>query len=165
MRFVARHEGRDVEVEVEPLGTGYRVRLGDRWIEADLAEAGRFVRSLRFADGSQFSLIDHRVENTHEITIAASKVKVEIIDPLSLKRRQREDERGGTGTIKALMPGRVVRILVQEGETVRKGQGLVILEAMKMENEIQAPGDGTVSGIVVTAGQTVEGGAELLHVG
>ena len=70
---------------------------------------------------------------------------------------------GSGGMIKALMPGRVTRILVQEGESVRKGAGLLILEAMKMENEIQAPADGTIDRILVTPGQTVEGGAELLH--
>ncbi|HEX6176931.1 MAG TPA: biotin/lipoyl-containing protein [Thermoanaerobaculia bacterium] len=165
MKFVARHDGHDVEIEVQRYGSGYRVRLGDRWIEADMTEAGQFVHSLRLADGTQFSLTHHREENTHEITLAATTVKIEVIDPLSLKRSRREDEGGAAGAVKALMPGRVVRIMVQEGETVRKGTPLLILEAMKMENEIQAPCEGTVSRVLVSAGQTVEGGADLLHIG
>jgi biotin carboxyl carrier protein len=164
MKFVAQHEDRTFEVEVERSGSGYRVRLDDRWIEADLVDAGGYVRSLRFEDGTQFSLIHHREGTMHEITLAGSNVAVEIIDPLALRRR-REDDAGSGGMIKALMPGRVTRILVAEGEAVRKGAGLLILEAMKMENEIQAPADGTVDRIFVTAGQTVEGGAELLHLG
>ncbi|MBK5260932.1 MAG: hypothetical protein JJE51_15185 [Thermoanaerobaculia bacterium] len=62
------------------------------------------------------------------------------------------------------MPGRVVRILVEPGAAVRKGAGLLILEAMKMQNEIQAPVDGVVDAIFVESGSTVEGGADLLHI-
>ena len=162
MRFVAQHGERTFEVEVERSGSGYRVRLDDRWIHADLVNAGGYVRSLRLEDGSQFSLLHHREGSIHEVTLAGSSVSVEIINPLSLKRR-REDDAGSGGIIKALMPGRVTRILVAEGDSVRKGTGLLILEAMKMENEIPAPADGTVDRIFVSAGQTVEGGADLLH--
>jgi biotin carboxyl carrier protein len=62
------------------------------------------------------------------------------------------------------MPGRVVRVLVAQGDAVRKGTGLLILEAMKMENEIQALADGTVQEVFVTPGQTVEAGADLMHI-
>jgi len=89
---------------------------------------------------------------------------VEIIDPLAAKRRGASAELAGSGVIKALMPGRVVRVLVEKGAEVRKGAGLLILEAMKMENEIQAPADGTVDQLFVEAGQTVEVGAELVHI-
>ena len=60
------------------------------------------------------------------------------------------------------MPGRVARLLVEEGEQVEKGKGLLILEAMKMETEIAAPKSGVVKKIAVQAGDTVEGGAELV---
>lgn len=164
MKLVARHETHDLEIEVQRLGSGYRIRIGDRWIVADLVAAGDYVQSLRLEDGRQFSLIHHREENTHEITLGGSSVKVEVIDPLSLRRKRREDEGGSGGVLKALMPGRVTRILVNEGDAVRKGMSLLILEAMKMENEIQATADGVVDRIFVTAGQTVESGAELVHV-
>ena len=81
-----------------------------------------------------------------------------------MKRKRREDELGEGGVIRAMMPGRIVRVMVGKGELVRKGSVLLVLEAMKMENEIQAPGDGTVDQIFVEAGQTVESGAELVHV-
>jgi biotin carboxyl carrier protein len=60
------------------------------------------------------------------------------------------------------MPGKVVRLLVNEGDSVEEGQGLVVVEAMKMENEIGAPKAGRVNSIAVEAGQAVEAGAELL---
>ena len=59
------------------------------------------------------------------------------------------------------MPGKVVAVLVNEGDTVDKGQGLVIVEAMKMENEVRAPNNGEVKEIRVKAGESVEAGQVL----
>ncbi len=165
MRFIARHEGLDIEVEVERHGGRYRVRIGNRSMEADLVDAGGFVRSLRLSDGTQYSLVHHREGNHHGITIGGATIQVDIIDPLAQRRKLREDEIGGGGVVKALMPGRVVRVLVNKGDVIQKGAGLLILEAMKMENEIQAPVDGVVDEILVSSGDTVEGGAELVHIG
>jgi biotin carboxyl carrier protein len=165
MKFIARYGEEQHDVEVVRHGSGYRVRLGDRWIDADLVKIGRYTHSLRLEDGTQFSLIHHRDGNTHEVSLGGTTISVEIIDPLAARRKRREDEVGSGGVVRALMPGRVVRVLVNQGEAVTKGKGLLILEAMKMENEIQAPADGVVTELYVSAGQTVESGAELLVVG
>ena len=61
------------------------------------------------------------------------------------------------------MPGRVVKVLCAPGERVERGQGLVIVEAMKMENELAAPGSGVVQTVHVEAGRTVEGGQVLVE--
>jgi biotin carboxyl carrier protein len=164
VKLIARYGDTAIDVEVQRHGRGYRVRLGDRWFVADVTDIGRYVRSLRLEDGTQFALIHHREGTVHEITLAGSTVVVEMIDPLAMRRKRREDEVGGGGVVKALMSGRVVRILVNKGDSVRKGASLVILEAMKMENEIQSPVDGTVDDVFVQAGQTVEGGADLVHI-
>lgn len=68
----------------------------------------------------------------------------------------------GPAQVKAPMPGLVVRILVQPGQAVSEGEGLVVLEAMKMENELKSAGSGTVDRILVSAGQAVEKGALLI---
>ena len=62
------------------------------------------------------------------------------------------------------MPGKVVKVLVAAGDTVQQGQGLIVVEAMKMENELKSPKDGVVSELAVTEGQAVESGAKLLVV-
>ncbi len=67
----------------------------------------------------------------------------------------------GAQTISAPMPGNILKVNVTNGQAVKKGDVLMILEAMKMENEILAPNDGTVSSVNVTAGQTVDSGAVL----
>ncbi len=164
MRFVARYAGEEIPIEVERCGTGYRVRLGDRWLIADLVNAGPYIRSLRLEDGTQLSLIHDREGTAYQISLPDSTVHVDISDPLSLKRSRREDELGEGGVIKALMPGRIIRVMVSKGDSVRKGAALLVLEAMKMENEIQAPADGLVESVFVEPGQTVEGGAELVHI-
>jgi len=164
VRFIARHDGVDIPVEVERHGNEYRVTLGDRSIVADLAAAGQFIRSLRLQDGTQLALLHHRDGTTYEISLTDAAIHVDITDPLSLKRGRREDEMDAGGVVKALMPGRIVRVLVNKGDSVTKGAGLLVLEAMKMENEIQAPTDGIVDRLFVTPGQTVEGGAELVHI-
>ena len=71
----------------------------------------------------------------------------------------------GEGTVVSPMPGRVLKVLVQEGDAITTGTPLVVVEAMKMENELVAARDGTVKKIFVTPGQTVESGARLIEVG
>jgi len=164
VKLIARHNGDEIPVEVERHGGGYVVTMGGRSVSVDLTSAGAFLYSLRLDDGTQFNLTHHRAGNTHEVSLAGSKVVVDIVDPLTLKRRSREDAGGAGGVVKALMPGRIVRVFINQGDAVRKGAGLLILEAMKMENEIVAPTDGTVDELFVNPGDTVEAGAPLLHI-
>ena len=71
---------------------------------------------------------------------------------------------GGEGVVTAPMPGKILRILVKEGEEVKTGQGLITLEAMKMENEIPAPKNGTIKKILVKEGDTVNTGDPLIEI-
>lgn len=67
-----------------------------------------------------------------------------------------------SGNLRAAMPGKVVKVLVQPGDTVKAGQGLLVIEAMKMENELRAPAGGKIAAISVREGQAVEAGQELV---
>lgn len=69
----------------------------------------------------------------------------------------------GPAPIVAPMPGLIVRVSVKAGDVVRAGHGVVVMEAMKMENELRAPADGTVRAVLVQAGQAVEKGAVLVE--
>lgn len=79
------------------------------------------------------------------------------------KRRVAREGNGPAGPVQitAPMPGRVVKLLVPEGTAVTRGDGIIVLEAMKMENELKAPRDGVVASVLVEEGQGVEGGALL----
>ena len=67
--------------------------------------------------------------------------------------------------VKTSMPGRIIKVLVKEGESVKEGQAVLILEAMKMQNEIKAPHSGRIIRIIPRAGESVETGALLFFVG
>ena len=162
MKLIAIHDGKAISVEVERIGSGYRLRTDGDWMRVDLTAANAFVHSLTFEDGRQARLGHRRTGNVHEVSFGNRTVHVEIHDPLAMKRARREDAGGGSGQVRAIMPGRIVRILIAEGQEVRKGGGLLILEAMKMENEIPAPCDGRVVKLHVEEGQTVENGALLI---
>ena len=163
MKLMAMIEGTEVAVTVERTGAGYEVRVGERVFEADLVSANEFARSLRFADGSQF-LIGHSLEGRrHEVSFGNRIVHVDLRDPLALRRGGSESE-GAAGTLRAIMPGRIVRVHSSRGDVVAKGAALLVLEAMKMENEIVAPADGVITEVFVEEGQTVENGEPLVSI-
>ena len=71
---------------------------------------------------------------------------------------------GGSGRVDSPMPGKVLKLLVAVGDTVKEGQGVIVVEAIKMENELKAPCDGVVGSVLVAEGQTVDTGACLITV-
>lgn len=89
--------------------------------------------------------------------------EAQVMDPR--RRALRIANGGGASSLKTQMPGRIVRLLVAEGEAVKKGQPVLVIEAMKMENELKAPQDGVVSRIHVKEGDVVEARAQLLDLG
>ncbi len=162
MRFIAKHESGEIAVEVERYGSGYLVRRNGTEAILELVSAGESLYALRYADGRQQLFLYRHDRGRTTIDIAGKKVHLTIEDPLAAKRVRAGDEADGDSVVKAIMPGRVVRISVAPGDEVKKGAGLLILEAMKMENEISAPRDGRIAEVHVTSGATVEGGAPLV---
>jgi biotin carboxyl carrier protein len=93
------------------------------------------------------------------VHVAGERIPYRIDDPRSLKaRRARAGGADGPKTIKASMPGRVVRVLAQRGDAVEAHQGVVVIEAMKMQNEMKSPKAGKVAELRVAAGDTVSAG-------
>lgn len=72
----------------------------------------------------------------------------EVRDPRALQSRSRSSAAAGSSRLISSMPGKVIRVLVQQNQTVEKGQALVVVEAMKMQNEIRSPGKGVISQLV-----------------
>jgi biotin carboxyl carrier protein len=90
---------------------------------------------------------------------------VELRDPRSLHSRRAEgDKAAGVKKIVAPMPGKVVRILVSQGAEVKSGQGVIVVEAMKMQNELKSPKQGVVQKIAVAEGAAVNAGELLVIV-
>ncbi len=87
---------------------------------------------------------------------------VEIVDPRAYRSRDTGGQVGGRQSIAALMPGRVIRVLVETGQQVESGQGLIVVEAMKMQNEVKAPASGKVIEVRFGAGDAVVAGQILV---
>ncbi len=92
-------------------------------------------------------------------TVGSREFKVVIQDEREWRRKRGGAlEAEGRQHVLAPMPGKIVRVLVQAGDAVRAGQGLLVVEAMKMQNEIRAPKSGTIDRMAVLEGQTVNAG-------
>ena len=96
---------------------------------------------------------------TFDVDIRGRSYPVTIVDPKRLRSGQNSDRHHhGVAEIRAQMPGKVVRVQIEAGTTVEKGAGIVVVEAMKMQNEMKSPREGVVVSINVKAGDTVNAG-------
>ncbi len=165
MELVVRRNEREERVTVRRQDGGFEITLGDRTYQVNAAIARPGLYSLRL-DGIQHEVAVRRQhDDTYWVSTAHGAGPVEVADPLSHLAAQTHGGQGSRRrqTVKAYMPGRVVTLLVEEGQEVTSGQGILVLEAMKMENEIRAEHEGTVTKIHVQPGQAVDLGNPLFE--
>jgi biotin carboxyl carrier protein len=103
------------------------------------------------------------VAASYQVIVRGHEYRIEIQDPRSRRRQETVAGREGPQDILAPMPGRIVKILVQENQEIEEGQGLLVMEAMKMQNELRAPRPGRVEKIYVNEDLGVETGVKLLR--
>jgi biotin carboxyl carrier protein len=97
-------------------------------------------------------------------SVRGRRYAIHVNDPRRLAHRKASIESVGRQRVTSPMPGKIVRVLVREGDTVTAGQGIVVVEAMKMQNEIRSPKDGLVVALHVDEGSAVAGGDTLAEV-
>jgi biotin carboxyl carrier protein len=97
-----------------------------------------------------------------EVVVNGRTLRVNVVDPRKLRSRDSAEKGGGRQTIATPMPGRVIRVLVEVGQEVEAGQGLIVVEAMKMQNEMKSPKPGKILEIRTSAGAAVAAGDALL---
>ena len=137
-------------------------------VVADLVRTGRSNFSV-ILDGRSYNALvlkEDRDSNTVRIRIGAHTYTVELQDEQSRLMEELGLDKGAATMVKDLkapMPGLVLSVLVKEGDAVKKGDPVLVLEAMKMENVIKAPGDATVAHIHAEKGKAVEKGQLLLN--
>lgn len=141
------------------------VQLGDKTIEVNSRRVESDVWSL-IIDGESYEATIQTVKDKLRVSLRGATWDVTICDP----RRRRATASSsnaveGMQVISSPMPGRVVKVEVAVGDKVEAGQGIVIVEAMKMENELEAEGSGIVKEIKCEAGQAVEDGQTLVIIG
>jgi biotin carboxyl carrier protein len=101
--------------------------------------------------------------SSYVVLVGLRQYRVELRDPRRSRRARSGLEAQGPQEIIAPMPGKVMRVLVRENQEVKSGQGLLVIEAMKMQNELHAPRDGRVERVYVAEGRGVDTGARLLR--
>ncbi len=162
MKFDVRIAGKTRAIELQRDADRWQISLNGKAIDADIVELAPNVFSIllngesfevRVAPGSDGKLT---LQTRHNEFVA------EIVDPRAWRgRRHGAAEVEGRQQIVAPMPGKVVRLLVKAGDKVEAGQGLLVVEAMKMQNEVRSPKTGTVERLLAKEGQPVNAGEVL----
>lgn len=173
MIFDVQIDGVPARLEVHREGNLYRFRLGDQdEREAQVAEAEPGVFSV-LLDGQSYEAHAARCDKNRDehgnehgdecawITVRGRRLRIAITDPRRWTQTSAAAHGHDRETIVASMPGKIVRVLVQPGETVAAGQGVIVIEAMKMQNEMKARRAGRVAAVPVREGETVAAGAIL----
>ncbi len=156
--------GTSVEVKVEGDGDQLQVSIGDEKLAIETCQLSDHLISLTVDGRLQRVFVAQNQERTY-IHIGG---KVIILDDAA---KEADRQRGGTGASSAApsaitspMPGNLIKVMVQEGDTVEEGQALVIVEAMKMENEIRSPSQGVVKRINFSVGDLVDAGVPIVEI-
>ncbi len=168
MRYFAKLRGQKeaVPVDIEPIeGNRYAVTLGGKRHEVDALALDHGAVSLIIDDASYSVEFDERGDDV-AVHVRNHVSVIDVADERRFKLRAGAAQFSAEGkqTITAPMPGKVVHVLVKVGEEVKEGQGLIVVEAMKMENELKSPKAGKVTKIFAAEGSTVEINAKLITV-
>jgi len=164
-QWVVRVGGRSLHVDARRVGAGWSLLFGDTLTRSS---------SLGRRRPSSEADLD-RPRTSYDVTLESDRsglwiarvngepVPARVVDPRVRRREGRGPATsGGSRLVTSAMPGRVIRVLVKAGDRVVERQALVVVEAMKMENELRAPGDALVRDVNVTEGMSVDAGAILI---
>jgi biotin carboxyl carrier protein len=152
-------------VELEKEGSSYKVSLDGQPVDADVILSAPNAVSV-ILNGSAFEVhIAPSPDGTYKLQTGMHEFQADVRDPRAWRGRHSGGmEAEGRQQIVAPMPGKVVRLLVRVGDEVEAGQGLVVVEAMKMQNEIRSPKKGKVERLQAKEGQAVNAGDVLAWV-
>jgi biotin carboxyl carrier protein len=166
MKFAATVGDRTHLVEVMGEQGRYRVTLGDQVWEVDARLTAQGIVSLIIDGVSHVADVDDAA-GACVVDVGGETYAVQVEEHTRYIIRTRGGAAGGAGgqTLKAPLPGKITHVAVREGDAVVAGQGLLVIEAMKMENELKATAAGTVREVRVSAGQAVNAGDVLVVLG
>jgi biotin carboxyl carrier protein len=151
-------DGKDYRLELERTEPGWRCRLDGREIQMDAVLPRHDVLSLLIR-GKAYEIRRECTATDVYLWVGGVRYAAELRDPRSLRSRKgaAADDKGPKKLV-APMPGKVVRVLIGERQAVEAGQSILVIEAMKMQNELRSPKKGTVQKIVAAEGANVNAG-------
>jgi biotin carboxyl carrier protein len=156
-------DGKTVDVQIEGKDGQFQVTAGDRKFQAEACRLSDSLLSVAISGELMRAFVAER----NRKTFVNIEGKTFAFDDATAQAERQKSGRSGVGlapgAISSPMPGNVIKLLVKEGDTVKEGQSLVIVEAMKMENEIRSPSNGVVKKINFAVGNLVEAGAPIVE--
>ena len=160
MAFITKIDNKEFKVDLKQEGKGFKVYLDGKPREVTVAN-DKGSRLTLIIDDKPFDII---WEADDHIVVGGESYNVEIFDEQVERLMKASPGKSGKRalTMKAAMPGLIIEVTVKQGDRVTEGQGLLIIEAMKMQNEMQTPRDGVVKTVKVQKGQTVNSGETLI---
>lgn len=163
MKWWVDRGGQRVMLSVRRVGERYEVALDGRTHSVELVVAGSGLFALLCEDGRSYAVAGQKLAgDRYRVSLGDRDFEVHLRDPLEREIASAASAVAGPQEVRAPIPGKVVRVDVAEGDEVNAGQALLVLEAMKMENQICAEGAGIVASVLVSPGGTVEGGQVLI---
>jgi biotin carboxyl carrier protein len=160
--LVIHNQNQKIELEALSDG-GFRVVLNGVTRAADVQVLPGNAYSI-LIDGVHYHVdVDEQGEGM-EVAVRGHRYPVEVNDPCRGGGASKLGGSSGPAVLKSPMPGKVIKLLVAEGDEVARGAGVIVIEAMKMQNELKAPRAGTIGKVYVAEGANVESGAKLLSI-
>jgi biotin carboxyl carrier protein len=150
-------DGTPHRLDLVRLETGWQCQVDGREVAVDAVLVRPNVLSLRLGDRA-YEIKLERVADQTRIWVGTKVFAAEVRDPRSLRSRAHARDENGPRKLTAPMPGKVVRLLLSEGASVEAGAGVLVVEAMKMQNEVKSPKKGTIRKILVREGAAVNAG-------
>ena len=157
MTYDVNIDGKNYRLELERVDGGWICRVNGDAVEIDAVLARRDVLSILIG-GKAYEIKRERTAVDMHLWVGSARYAVQLRDPRALRGRANADDGKGPRKLLAPMPGKVVRLLVQQDAEVEAGQGVLVVEAMKMQNEIKSPKKGVVRKLVATEGAAVNAG-------
>ena len=157
MRYSVAVDGKAFDVEISAGAIGPKCRLNGREISVDFVTLSDGSVSL-LINGTSFSITR---DSDGGVFVGTQRYEVTAVDPRSWQGRVCESSHTGPQRLTASMPGKIVRILASEGDDIQAGQGIIVVEAMKMQNEIKSPRTGRLQKLMVREGVNVNPGEVL----
>ena len=160
---------KDRKAKIEVLkqeGSLYHVKIDGKEYKLDVIQVEASVYSVIYNGKSiNLEMIEGENPNYYKVNTRTDHFKVEVIDPVTRYKSSLSNGIKSTDqVIKSPMPGRIVKVLVTEGDIIEEGQTATIVSAMKMESEYKSPISGIVSKVNVSEGDTVDGGVVLIEI-
>ena len=157
MTYEIAIDGKQYRLDLDQIDGRWTCSVDGHDVEVDAVLARPNVLSLRIGNKA-YEVKCERVSSEIHVWVGSQRFAAEVRDPRSLRGRVRAADDHGPKKLTAPMPGKVVRILVGQGSEVEAGAGVLVVEAMKMQNEVKSPKKGAIQKILVTEGAAVNAG-------